>query len=67
MSGQTNVYSAKKKIVDEYVKKYSPFEKKEGLDFDLRGYSTYVKTHNLEAKEITPDIMNMFEQKAEIS
>lgn len=66
MSGQMKVYSDKKKIVDEYVKKYDPYTKNEGLNFDLRGYSSYVETHNLNVKDITPDIMNMFVRKAEI-
>lgn len=64
MSGQTNVCSDKKKIVDEYIKKYDPYEKKEGLNFDLRGYASYVETHNLKAEDITPDIMNQFVKKS---
>ena len=66
MSGQTKVCSDKKNLVDEYVKKYDPYTQQEGLDFDLRGYSSYVEEHNLSVKDITPDIMNMFVRKAEI-
>lgn len=66
MSGQIKVCDSKKELMDEYIKKYDPYTKRNELKFDLRGYSSYVETHNLNVEDITPDIMNMFVRKGEI-
>ncbi|MDO4179185.1 MAG: hypothetical protein Q4D21_08360 [Phascolarctobacterium sp.] len=38
----------------------SIYNKEANLHYDLRKYAEYIKSHNLKAKDITPEIMNMF-------
>jgi len=58
MNGQMN--ASKKSLVENFIKTNNPCEKNKPLQFDLRGYATYVKTHNLKTHQITDEILNKF-------
>ena len=58
MSGQMK--KSKRQIVDEYIKQVNPYEKPRPIDFELRGYATYVAERGLKPAEITPEIMKRF-------
>lgn len=58
MSGQT--MKSKDQIVDEFIKRVNPYESHQPIAFDLRGYAAYMEEHNLQGKDITPEIMNKF-------
>lgn len=59
MNGRTNQF--KRNIMDNFIAKNKPYEKKEPLKFDLRGYAAYIEENHLQASDITPEIMKMFE------
>ena len=63
MNGQTTLskFKEKQKIADDYIKKVNPYIKPEPLQFDLRGYSNYMKEHNIAAKDVTDDIYEKFQ------
>ena len=46
-----------------YIARTKPYEKKDPLAFDLRGYASYVKDNHLAAKDITPEIMQQFQHE----
>ncbi len=58
MNGQMR--KSKREIVEGYIKLVNPYEKPKPLNFDLRGYASYVEENGLKACEITPEIMQMF-------
>ncbi|MBQ8326923.1 MAG: hypothetical protein IJX86_07595 [Lachnospiraceae bacterium] len=60
MNGQKNSCKSKRTLVDEYVKEHNPYNQGDKLEYDIRGYSSYVKEHQIKVEEITPEIMNMF-------
>lgn len=56
-------YNEKNFVANEFIQRSNPYEKWSYLNFDLRGYASYVKEHTLTADDITPKIMNMFIKK----
>lgn len=63
MNGPRNVF--KKKMVEDYIQRVNPYRKPDPIAFDLRAYSDYVEGHRLNARDITPEIMNQFIVKPE--
>ena len=63
MNGQMR--KSKRQIVEEYVKRVNPYEKQPPIAFDLRGYAKYVAEKGLEARDITPEIIQMFSKAKE--
>ena len=56
---------SRQKVVDEYMQDYNPYEKHEPLQFDLRGYTQYVKECNLKPEAITLEIFALFSKQKE--
>ena len=50
----------KQKIIDDFIKRVDPYKKPEPLNFDLRGYSAYIKEHNLSAVDIDESVFKKF-------
>ena len=44
-------------VVDAFLLKYNPYKEQGPLRSDLRGYAAYVKTHNLTADDISPELL----------
>lgn len=63
MNGQTKSYNKQNVIANEFIKRINPYNSETSLNFDLRGYSSYVKEKHLDANQITPKIMSMFIKK----
>lgn len=63
MNGQMKSYSDKQNMVNQYILNNNLYDKSPSLNFDLRGYASYIKNHHLNAKDITPDILNKFVKK----
>ena len=61
MYGQMSV--SKKNIVEEFIKNNDPYTKNSPLQFDLRAYTSYIEKHNLDAKQITPEILKKFKKQ----
>ena len=61
MNGQMK--QSKAQLVQDCIRRVNPYEKQPPLAFDMRGYAQYVKEHGLSAKDITPEIMQMFSRK----
>ena len=61
MNGQ-KTFNEKLNIAEKFIATVNPYEKSPNLNFDLRGYAQYVKEHNLTGKDITADVMNMFQK-----
>lgn len=60
MTGQTRLSSSKQNIIEDFISRVNPYEKITPLNFDLRGYSEYIKANNISADTVTPDIMKKF-------
>ena len=60
MTGQTRLSSTKQNIVEDFISRVNPYEKITPLNFDLRGYSEYIKANNISADNVTSDIMKKF-------
>ncbi len=60
MNGQTTLFNEKQKIADDFIERINPYGDYENLDFDMRGYSKYVKEHNIPGNNIPEEVMNMF-------
>ena len=50
-------------MVEEYLRRVTPYEKPQPIAFDLRGYAAYIKASGLKGTDITPEIMNRFSGK----
>lgn len=50
----------KQRQMDEYIKKYNPYEVKQSLKFDLKAYASYVKNNHLPQIEITGKLLDKF-------
>lgn len=61
MGGQMKSYKEKMAIVDEFISRVNPYQKPESLRFDLRGYAKYLKDHNISGKNVSEDIVKMFQ------
>jgi hypothetical protein len=53
----------KRRLADEFIKRTDPYTHHDFPAIDLRAYIQYVKDHNLMAKDVTPEIMEMFIKK----
>ncbi|MGN0512857.1 MAG: hypothetical protein ACI4GD_01165 [Lachnospiraceae bacterium] len=60
MSGQTMSFNDKKELANSFIKRVNPYEKKEGLKFDLRGYAKYLKDNNIPNDNVPPSVVEMF-------
>lgn len=62
MNGQMKSYKEKMTIVDEYLSRFDPYKKLEPLKFDLRGYAKYLKENNISGKNVSTDVVKMFQR-----
>ena len=60
MIGLRKSSEEKRQLVDEYLKKYNPYEKQPTLNFDLRKYARFVEQNNLKRDQITEAVMEQF-------
>ena len=60
MNGQKLSYNEKQKKMDEYIVRMNPYKKLVPLKFNLRAYASYVEDNNINPKDITMDIVQMF-------
>ena len=52
MTGQTRLSSSKQTIIEDFISRVNPYEKITPLNFDLRGYSEYIKANNISADNV---------------
>ena len=52
-----------KKEMNEYLKKYPPYKKREPLNFDLRGYTAYLEEHGIDGKNVPEEVVEKFRIK----
>jgi len=64
MNGQKKSSDTKQNIVDDFIKRVPPYDEMVPLEFDIRGYSQYVKENDLSEEDITSDILKQFEKKS---
>lgn len=60
MNGQTMNYN--KTLVDEFLKSNNPYKKNKPLQFDMRGYASYVKKNNIQTEQIGNAIFEKFKK-----
>ena len=60
MNGQMSSFEEKKKIVDNYLAQTDVYKPLVSLKFDLRGYADYVEKNNIDSRDVTDDILEMF-------
>ena len=61
MRGVTNAFE-RDKVVSDFIKKNERniYSGRFMKPFDVRGYASFIKEHQLSAKDITPEIMHKF-------
>lgn len=62
MNGQMKSFKEKQRIVDNFIARVKPYEKITPLKFDLRGYSAYLKEHNIPGNNVPEHVMKMFQR-----
>lgn len=60
MNGQTKSYKEKQNLIDEFIERVNPYERKEPLRFNLREYSRYIDENNIDRKNVPESVMKMF-------
>ena len=60
MTGQMSVFKQKQRLVEEFIERINPYENPVPLQFDLRGYSKYLKDNNLTGKDVSDEILKKF-------
>ena len=60
MNGQMESYKDKQNIVDEYLSRTDIYASLKPLDFDLRGYASYIEENGIDCKNVPKDIVNQF-------
>ena len=60
--GLMKSFSEKQKLVEDFNARIRPYEEHENLRFDLRGYAKYLKEHGMHGKEVSEEIIKMFQQ-----
>ena len=53
-------FKEKQGIADTFIEKTDPYGPLIHLEFDLRGYSDYVKKNGIHAGDVTEETMQMF-------
>ncbi len=50
MNGQTKSFKEIQNLIDEFIERVNPYERKEPLRFNLREYSRYIDENNIDKK-----------------
>lgn len=62
MNGQTKLFNERQKIMEEFILASKPYEKTPKLQFDLRGYSKYLKEHNIAGNTVPKEVVEFFKK-----
>lgn len=62
MNGQMKSYNEKMAIIENFIAKVNPYEAPQPLNFDLRGYATYLKEQGLSGKHVPKSVMEKFKK-----
>jgi hypothetical protein len=60
MIGQTKSFKEKQQKVARFIEEYDPYKPLVPLRFDLRGYTKYVKEHNISGTDVSEGIFEKF-------
>lgn len=60
MNGQMESCKDKQKLVDEYLSRTDIYGSLKPLDFDLRGYASYIEENGIDCKSVPEDVINQF-------
>lgn len=60
MNSKAMSFEEKQELAQSFIKAVKPYEKKEGLKFDLRGYAKYLEEHNIPGDNVPPSVVEMF-------
>ena len=60
MNGQMESYKDKQNLVDEYLSRTDIYSSLKPLDFDLRGYASYIEENGIDCKSVPEDVVNQF-------
>lgn len=63
MLGQKKLTDEKDVIIQKYLEEHDPYNPPKITNMDLRGYSKYVKEHNIPHDKIPVEVMEMFVKK----
>lgn len=59
MTGQKKK-SDRDRVVRDFIKRCDPYKKRSVPKYDMRGYANYLKSNNIQGKDVTPEILAMF-------
>ena len=62
-NADTNILKERKKAIDEYLKRVNVYQKREPLNFDLRGYTAYLEEHGIDGKNVPEEVVEKFRIK----
>lgn len=62
MNGQTISYKEKMNIAEEFISRINPYEEREPLQFDLRGYAEYLEKNNLSGRKVPDSVIDKFKK-----
>ena len=59
MNGQMKK-SERDELVRDFIKRCDPYKKRSVPRYNMRGYADYLKSHDIQGKDVTPEILAMF-------
>lgn len=60
MNEQMSDFEERQRMADEFIERLQPYAQRRPLEFDLRGYATFLKERGIAGKDVPPDVAEKF-------